>query len=56
MADDAPTPIPKAIWERLREFLAAGKTGSITLHVSQGTVVDAEFAERVRAVVGSRQA
>ncbi len=55
MADDAAPPIPEAIWQRLREFVAAGKTGRITLHVSQGTVVDAEFAERVRAVVASRQ-
>lgn len=42
-------PIPCVIWTRIREYLAGGKTGSITLHVTQGRVVDCALEERVRA-------
>ena len=41
-------PIPDDIWRRLREFLEAGKTGQVTLHVSEGHVLMAEFTDRVR--------
>jgi hypothetical protein len=43
-----PLPIPDDIWRRLREFLEAGKTGQVTLHVSEGHVLTAELTERVR--------
>jgi hypothetical protein len=41
-------PIPAAIWDRIIAFLAAGKTGHITLWVNQGRVTDAALEERVR--------
>jgi hypothetical protein len=41
-------PIPQAVWDRIVEFLAAGKTGHITLWVNQGHVTDAALEERVR--------
>jgi hypothetical protein len=42
-------PIPEPLWQRLREFLDAGRTGQITLNVGHGVVTSAEFRERVEA-------
>lgn len=49
-------PIPPEIWTRLLEYLAASKTGQVTLHVHQGKIRDATFEERIRApMLDSRQ-
>jgi hypothetical protein len=42
-------PIPEPLWQRLREFLDAGRTGQITLNVGHGVVTSAEFKERVES-------
>lgn len=38
-------PIPEADWDRVWDFLSAGKTGQIVLNVHQGHVVAVSLAE-----------
>lgn len=44
----ASPPIPHPTWAAIVAFLAAGKTGSITLNVHQGQVRDCVIEERIR--------
>ena len=38
-------PIPEADWDRVWDFLSAGKTGKVILHVHQGHVVAVNLDE-----------
>lgn len=40
-------PIPPSILQRLLEFLRSGRTGQVTLNISQGKIANAEITERV---------
>lgn len=44
-------PIPFELWERLRAFLADGRTGEVSLHIQAGVVRAWEIREHVRVVV-----
>ena len=41
-------PIPAEVWERIREFLGASKTGSVTLDVKDGKVLAWKLTEAGR--------
>ena len=43
-----PPPIPAEVWERIVEFLDAGKTGSVTLDVKDGRVLAWKVTEAGR--------
>jgi hypothetical protein len=42
-------PIPAELWARIRGFLAARGTGSLTLNVGEGVVTSLEVRERLVA-------
>jgi hypothetical protein len=42
-------PIPPALWDRIKAFLAERRTGQISLNISQGSVRNLEIRERVSA-------
>ena len=42
MPPDRP-PIPEALWAKVLEFLAAGKTGEVVLYVKAGQVVNGQW-------------
>ncbi len=46
-------PIPEGLWQRVLDFLAAGKTGEVTLYVKDGRVVNGQLTERLPRVVES---
>ena len=47
MTNTAP-PIPNEVWQLIREFLAEGKTGSVTLDVKDGCVLAYKITEAGR--------
>ena len=38
-------PIPGVVWQRIRQFVEAGKTGSIVLDVKQGRILAYKVVE-----------
>lgn len=40
--------IPPEVWEKIRSFLDAGKTGTITLDVKDGHVLSGNMTEHFR--------
>ena len=43
-----PPLIPEHIWRRLLEFLQGGKTGQISLNVSEGRVLSCDIREHLK--------
>ena len=40
-------PIPAWLWDRIKQFLADERTGTIALNVNHGTVESADLRERL---------
>lgn len=40
--------IPPKFWEKIKEFLAASKTGKIVLNVKEGQILVVDIQESVR--------
>lgn len=41
-------PIPPDLWERMLDYLAAGKTGQLTFHAKDGRILALDLTESVR--------
>jgi hypothetical protein len=41
-------PIPPVVWDRLRDFLAAGRSGRLVLNIKAGEVLGYELTESAR--------
>jgi hypothetical protein len=47
VSDTAP-PIPEPLWTRMVDFIRAGRTGSLTVHVDQGRASVLDVRETLR--------
>lgn len=41
-------PIPPHVWERIRQFISAGRYGRVELDITDGRVTNVRFVETIR--------
>lgn len=41
-------PIPPQVWERIRQFISAGRYGRVELDIIDGRVVNVRFVETIK--------